>query len=250
MASVDTGSSDNGSGSGRDMLTPRFFERNPREVARGLLGMVVVSTKDGHRTSGRIVETEAYLGEDDPGSHAATRGITPRNAVMFGPPGHTYVYFTYGNHHMLNIVCDADGRAGAVLIRALEPLEGVEVMSERRGGRRGVELTNGPGKLAAALGLDLSDNAARLGQSGVAILEGDPVAEEDVAISGRVGLSAGHESQLRFYVREEPYVSRGRTGPPPARSAAGAAAREEHREREARGHLPHRGREGHGRGQA
>ncbi len=155
MALVDTGSRNNGSGSGEDMLTPRFFERNPREVARDLLGTIVVSTKDGHRTAGRIVETEAYLGEDDAGSHAATRGITPRNAVMFGPPGHTYVYFTYGNHHMLNIVCDVDGRAGAVLIRALVPLEGFDVMSERRGGREGVELTNGPGKLAAGAGSGL-----------------------------------------------------------------------------------------------
>jgi DNA-3-methyladenine glycosylase len=199
---------------GKRQLTTSFFERDPREVARDLLGMVVVSTKGGHLTSGRIVETEAYLGTDDPGSHAATRGITPRNAVMFGPPGHTYIYFTYGNHHMLNVVCDTDGVAGAVLLRALEPLDGIDIMSRRRGGRTGVELANGPGKLAQALGLDLSDNAARLGESDVAIVEGRPVAEEDVGTSGRVGLRVGHELDLRFYVRDDPHVSKGRTGPP------------------------------------
>jgi DNA-3-methyladenine glycosylase len=175
-----------------------------------------VSTKGGRTAVGRIVETEAYLGSADPGSHAATRGITARNRVMFGPPGHTYVYFTYGNHHMLNLVCDGDGTAGAVLIRALEPLEGIGIMTERRGGRSGKEIANGPGKLAQALGLDLSDNAARLGEGAVTVLAGDPIADADVVTSGRVGLSAGHELQLRFYVRDNACVSRGRTGPSPA----------------------------------
>jgi DNA-3-methyladenine glycosylase len=212
---------DIGDGQRRRNLTTSFFQRNTAQVARDLLGTIVVSTKGGRLTAGRIVETEAYLGRDDPGSHAATAGITTRNEVMFGPPGHAYVYFTYGNHHMLNLVCEGEGVAGAVLIRALEPLVGLDTMAERRGGRHGVELTNGPGKLAQALGLDLSDNAARLGDSDIAVVEGDRVAEEDVATSGRVGLSAGYELELRYYVRGEPHVSRGRTGPPSQPRGAG-----------------------------
>ena len=104
------------------MLIPNdFFARPPEEVAVDLLGALVVTTVDGEETGGRIVEVEAYRGSDDPGSHAATRGITRRNATMYGPPGTAYVYFTYGNHHMLNFVCEPEGIAGAVLIRALEP---------------------------------------------------------------------------------------------------------------------------------
>ena len=98
-----------------------FFARDPREVAVDLIGCVVASLADGDLAAGYIVETEAYLGTDDPGSHAATRGITKRNAVMYGAPGTAYVYFTYGNHHMLNLVCVTKGMAGAVLVRALEP---------------------------------------------------------------------------------------------------------------------------------
>jgi DNA-3-methyladenine glycosylase len=211
---------DIGDGNLRPLLAAEFFEREPAAVARELLGHIVVSTKGGELTAGRIVETEAYLGKNDPGSHAATRGMTPRNAVMFGPPAHTYVYFTYGNHHMLNIVCDAKGEAGAVLIRALEPLAGMDTMRARRGGRSDRELTNGPGKLAQALGLDLSDNAARLGEGFVAIVAGEAVEPTQIVTSGRVGLSVGHELELRYFVRDEPHVSKGRTGAPRARRCA------------------------------
>ncbi len=190
-----------------------FFERDPREVAPELLGSVIASSRNGLSTGGRIVEVEAYLGSDDPGSHAATKGITARNAVMYGPPGHLYVYFTYGNHHMLNIVCEADGVAGAVLIRALEPLFGIEVMSERRGGRPLRELANGPGKLAAALGLDLTDNGSRLGRGSITI-HAAADGGESVGVSGRVGLSSGHELQLRYYFEDNAFVSKGRIGPP------------------------------------
>jgi len=214
---------DIGDGIQRAPLPSAFFERDPAVVARELLGQIIVSTRGGHLVAGRIVEVEAYLGTDDSGSHAATRGITPRNAVMFGPPARTYVYFTYGNHHMLNIVCDFEGTAGAVLIRALEPLVGLDIMRERRPGRGDIELTNGPGKLTAALGLDLSDGGARLGDSAVSVLEGDEVTAEQVAVSGRVGLSQGYELQLRFYVRDEPHVSKGRTGPPRERGNSRAS---------------------------
>lgn len=194
-------------------LGAAFFERDTASVARELVGCLLVSVKGGVTTGGRIVETEAYLGADDPGSHAATRGITARNAVMYGPPAHAYVYFTYGNHHMLNLVTERDGTAGAVLIRALEPLLGIDVMVARRAGRMDRELASGPGKLAAALGLDLSDNASTLGRGAVRVFEGS-VVQGTVETSGRIGLSAGHDLRLRFYLRDCVYVSKGRLGPP------------------------------------
>ncbi|MDH4140226.1 MAG: DNA-3-methyladenine glycosylase [Coriobacteriia bacterium] len=193
-------------------LGEEFFARDPREVAPGLLGAVLVCRKGGATVAGRIVEAEAYLGADDPGSHASTKGITLRNAVMYGPPGHLYVYFTYGSHHMLNIVCEPHETAGAVLIRALEPLLGIEEMRHRRGKKSLLELCNGPGKLAEALGLDLSDNGSRLGRGPVRILAGSPVTER-VAVSGRVGLSVGHELHLRYFLEGNTHVSKGRTGP-------------------------------------
>lgn len=203
---------------GRQPLPPRFFARSTAEVARDLLGTTLVSTAGGMFTAGRIVETEAYLGADDPGSHAATRGITARNAVMYGPPGAVYVYFTYGNHFMLNLVTEPEGIAGAVLIRAIEPTEGLDAMRARRPGRTDRELANGPGKLAAALGLTLAENATLLGEGPVSVYDAERVADEAVATSGRVGLSAGHDLHLRYFLRDDPYVSRARTGPVSKRS--------------------------------
>src|SRR4030088_2434504 len=136
-------------------LPRRFFVRDPVVLARDLLGRVLFyKTPDG-LLAGRIVETEAYTGEADPASHAF-RGRTPRNAVMFGPAGHAYVYFTYGMHYCLNVTADAPGVAGAVLLRAMEPLAGLEIM--RRGGR-GPEnrLLSGPGKIGRGFRLDLKD---------------------------------------------------------------------------------------------
>ncbi|MBE0416945.1 MAG: DNA-3-methyladenine glycosylase [Coriobacteriia bacterium] len=195
------------------LLSRSFFARDPRIVARGLLGCVVISHKGSAVTGGRIVEAEAYLGADDSGSHAATRGITSRNAVMYGPPGHAYVYFTYGNHHMLNFVCEAEGTAGAVLVRALEPFYGLAEMAARRGNRPAGELTNGPGKLTEALGIDLSDNACPLNEKGIFVYDAPRPAAEQVAASGRIGLADGHEHEYRYYLRDNSFVSRGRTGP-------------------------------------
>jgi len=194
-------------------LTRSFFERDTEAVARDLLGKLLVSDVDGVCAGGRIVETEAYLGVADAGSHAATRGMTERNKVLFGPPGRAYVYFTYGNHHMLNLVAHEPGIAGGVLVRALEPLWGLAEMECRR--RRPLpEITNGPGKLAAALGLDLSDNDAEIGRGRIAIYDAAPP-EATIGISGRVGLSAGYELDLRFFIEGNPFVSKGRTGPSP-----------------------------------
>ena len=198
-------------------LPESFFTRDTRQVARDLLGKILLSQAGGVIVGGRIVETEAYLGSDDAGSHAATKGLTKRNSVMFGPPAHAYVYFTYGNHHMLNVVTEADGIAGAVLIRAIEPLVGIDEMRRRRVGRPDQDLTNGPGKLAAALGLNLSDNGDRLGEGNLAVYVAQEVASEEVAVSGRVGLSAGHELPYRYFLEASPYVSKGRTGPPKRR---------------------------------
>lgn len=198
-------------------LPRAFFERDTVTVARELLGKIVVSTAGGALTAGRILETEAYLGANDPGSHASTKGVTKRNAVMYGHGGTAYVYFTYGNHHMLNLVTEPEGTAGGVLLRSIEPLAGTDVMARRRPGARGRDLANGPGKLAAALGLDLRDNGVPLGRGHLQVYDAPAPADADIATSGRVGLSDGHELELRFFLREHPGVSRGRTGPRPAK---------------------------------
>jgi len=210
-----------------------FFARDPRVVAPELLGMLLASSAGGAQCSGRIVEVEAYLGAGDPGSHAATKGVTARNAVMYGPPGTVYVYFTYGNHHMVNLVCCPEGEAGAVLIRALEPLTGLEAMRRRRGDRSDTDLANGPGKLAQALGIDLSDNGSILGQGRLMVYDCPRPRQEEIAVTGRVGLSAGHEMHLRFFIKDCPFVSRGRTGPV-ARRVRRTAGTTKGRTREAR----------------
>jgi len=199
-----------------------FFFRQPQQVAKDLLGCLLVVDTDEGQSGGIIVETEAYLGTDDPGSHAATRGITERNSAMYGPAGTVYVYFTYGCHHMLNLVCCEEGVAGAVLVRAVEPSLNVTLMRTRRPGRRDPELCNGPGKLTAALGVDLSDNRSALGEGRINVYHGQRGAPKEVAVSGRVGLSEGHDLELRYYLVGNTHVSRGRTGP------AGTRARGTH----------------------
>jgi DNA-3-methyladenine glycosylase len=204
-------------------LPPAFFARSPLDVARAVIGALLVSSVGGQLTAGRIVESEAYLGADDAGSHAATSGVTRRNSVMYGLPGTVYVYFTYGTHHMLNLVCEPEGTAGAVLIRALEPLAGVAVMRERRHGRRELELCRGPGKLAQALGVDLSDNASRLGSGRLAVYAGNRSQQTEIGVSGRVGLRKGHDLPYRFFECGSRYVSGGRTRP--ARTQVGTTGR-------------------------
>ena len=199
--------------SGRMLVGAEFFERAPDVVAPELLGSILVSCAGDAITGGRIVEVEAYMGAHDPGSHAATKGITKRNAVMYGPPGTAYVYFTYGNHYMLNLVCEPEGIAGAVLIRAVEPRFGLQLMAQRRRGVREFDLANGPGKLAQALGVDLTDNGVRLGEGRLSVYYGEQPDCSEIGSSGRVGLSSGHALELRWFVTGSPYVSRGRLGP-------------------------------------
>jgi DNA-3-methyladenine glycosylase len=210
---------------GRAVALPAsFFARRTEIVARELLGKVLVSRVGDTPAGGRIVETEAYLGASDPGSHAATKGITARNRVMYGPPGCAYVYFTYGMHHMLNLVTEPDGVAGAVLVRALEPIVGLDAMRVRRGERRSADLANGPAKLAEALGVDLALNGVPLG--GALAVYDAPAPHEAIEMSGRVGLAEGHELPLRFYLEGNQYVSRGRTGPKPAFARSSARDKE------------------------
>src|SRR6266480_2532451 len=136
-------------------LTRSFFNRDPRLVGPDLLGKILVRRQGRKLLTGRIVEVEAYLGADDPAAHASI-GKTPRNAVLFGPPGYAYVYFIYGNHYCLNVSCLPDETPGGILFRALEPLQGMEEMFELRGIEPASELkrlTSGPGRLAAAFGI-------------------------------------------------------------------------------------------------
>jgi DNA-3-methyladenine glycosylase len=196
-------------------LPREFFARATETVARDLLGCTLWSEADSLVVTGRIVEVEAYLGEDDPASHAG-RGPTPRSAIMYGPPGVAYVYFIYGMHYCLNAVTEPAGKAGAVLLRALEPLTGMETMGERSSGRcRPRDLCRGPGRLCRALGVDL-------GWSGL-LLSGRPAwacgavqrlwiaaAERRparVAATPRIGVRRAADRLLRFVDADSPYFS-------------------------------------------
>jgi len=184
-----------------------FYRRDPREVAPELLNKILVH---GGR-AGRIVEAEAYCGAEDPGAHSY-RGMTPRNQVMFGPPGHLYVYFTYGMHWCANAVCGQEGVGVAVLLRALAPLAGLDDMrAVRPAARRDRDLCSGPAKLCQALGLDRSFDGADLvaGDRGVTILDDGTPPPDQPGQGLRIGLSAGAEHPWRWWVRRDPNVSRG-----------------------------------------
>lgn len=194
----------------RRPLAAGFYARETELVARELLGATLECTVRGVRCSGRIVETEAYTGEDDLACHAAA-GRTARTEILYGRPGYAYVYFIYGMHWCVNAVTRRAGLPSAVLIRALEPLKGIEAMRRRRHGRRDSELTNGPGKLCEALGITGPEhNGVSLRTSSLRILEGDQIPESDVAVTRRIGISKAVEEPLRWIVRSSSYVS-GRT---------------------------------------
>jgi len=204
-----------------DPLGPVFFARDPNQVASDLLGCLLVARTPDGVAGGIVVEAEAYLGAQDPGSHASTRDITKRNSVMYAEPGTVYVYLAYGCHRMLNLVCHAEEAAGAVLIRALEPTVGLDIMRERRVGVSSVrELCRGPGKLCSALAIELLDNGTALGNGRVAVYDCRREPPGEVAITGRVGLSEGHELEYRYYLKHSVFVSRGRLGPSRRRARA------------------------------
>ena len=195
-------------------LARGFYTRPTPDVARDLLGQIVVSETPEGRTAGRIVETEAYLGADDPASHAA-RLKTGRVAVMSGEPGIAYVYRSYGIHAMLNVVAKPPTETGAVLIRALEPLLGLDLMRLRRGVENERLLCSGPGKLCQALGISLDLHGADLTASDrLWIAAGFPIRE--VSTSGRIGISRGQEHPWRYWVTGSPHVSAHRRSLPTA----------------------------------
>lgn len=190
----------------RRRLSRSFYRRDPLVVAPDLLNKVLVHAD----RAGRIVEVEAYCGASDPGSHAY-RGPTSRNATMFGPAGGLYVYFTYGMHWCANVVCSDVGVAGAVLVRALAPLCGLDAMwANRPAARRDIDLCSGPAKLCQALGIDRQLDAADLptADRGITVVDDGTPTPAAPVVTTRVGLSAGADLPWRWYVPTDPHVSR------------------------------------------
>jgi DNA-3-methyladenine glycosylase len=175
------------------ILTRQFFNRPTLKVAKEILGKVLVIGK----TSGRINEIEAYIGQNDPACHAA-RGKTERNKVMFGKPGHLYVYFTYGMYHCANIVTEREEFPAAVLLRSIQPLEGIDLMKKRRG--KDDHLANGPGKLCIALGMTKkSHNDFDLCNGGSCYVYDDGFKPKNIKSSPRIGIKVGLDKKWRFY---------------------------------------------------
>jgi DNA-3-methyladenine glycosylase len=190
-------------------LARSFYDRPVLEVARDLLGALVVHEVGGvGSVTIRLTEVEAYAGGHDPASHAF-RGPTPRNAVMFGRGGHAYVYFTYGMHFCMNLVCGPDGQASAVLLRAGEVVDGHDIARARRGGASDRDLARGPARLTRALGVDRALDGADVTRapSPLRVLRGDRVADDDVRWGPRVGVNAAAELPWRAWVDGEPSVS-------------------------------------------
>ncbi len=192
-------------------LASSFFDRAAQAVARDLLGAYLVSDCGGSRCVGRIVETEAYPGPHDPASHAAASiGRTPRNDPMFGPPGTAYIHLNFGVHWCLNVVVRREGYPAAVLIRALEPVEGLDTIRHRRLGRPDRELTSGPARLTQALAVPPTLQRHRLTEPPLFLAAGEPVPPRALVRATRVGISKGGEEKWRFYDRRSAWVSRGR----------------------------------------
>lgn len=214
------------------VLEREFFDRPVLAVAPGLLGCVLVHQTGGGLVAAEVVETEAYLGESDPASHAF-RGRTARNEVMFGPPGHAYVYFTYGMHFCVNLVCQGPGEPAAVLLRAGRIVAGTELAASRRGGpasagrdrRRGSgrELARGPARLCQALGIGREQNGADVCDPGGALRVLAPAGAappgRDISRGPRVGVRLGADEPWRFWLTGEPAVSAYRPHVPKRRPA-------------------------------
>jgi DNA-3-methyladenine glycosylase len=192
-------------------LPVSFFDRPADVVARELLGALVVSRAGGVLTSARIVESEAYLGYRDPASHGYLHRRNDRNAALFGAPGSWYVYLSYGIHWCANLVCEAEGTASAVLLRALEPVEGVERMRARRGRVDDRELCSGPGKLCQALGITRDLDGRMMPAAEVVVLPARVTLPFDVVTTPRIGITKAADWPLRFMVQGNPHVS-GRGG--------------------------------------
>ena len=187
----------------------RFYARPTEEVARGLLGRILVSDVGGRReqTAGRIVEVEAYVGPHDPACHAYGHRRTARTEPLYGPPGTAYVYFTYGMHWCLNAVTETQGFPAAVLIRALEPIAGFETMRQRRGKE---PLCAGPARLCEALGVTGALNGVSLQRGRLRIVDGTRPRKQDIVAGPRIGITQAADWPLRFYLKESPWVSAAR----------------------------------------
>jgi DNA-3-methyladenine glycosylase len=206
----------------------RFYDRDPKLVAPELLGKILIRRHGRKLLAGRIVEVEAYLGQDDPASHAF-RGATDRNRVMFGPPGFAYVYFTYGMHFCVNVTCLQQGTAGAVLIRAIEPLAGIEQMALNRDLNLSLEtehvhvlraLTSGPARLCEALAIDRArdDGKDLTSPKSDLWIASDRSRTGEIACGPRVGITQAADWPLRFYVVGNPFVSGPRASAPKAKT--------------------------------
>jgi len=190
-------------------LRRSFYLRPPVDVARDLLGKVLVHGP----AAGLIVETEAYLGEGDLAAHAA-RGLTDRTKVIFGPPGHAYVYFIYGMYECLNLVAEPKGTAGCVLIRALQPVMGLDLMRRRRpSARKPEDIASGPGKLTLAMAITRAQNGADVTRGPLTVRK--PLTQHpiEIAVTPRIGITQSADLPLRFLIRGNPYVSRARWAP-------------------------------------
>jgi len=195
------------------LLSQKFFDRDPRVVARALLGKLLVRRTPQGLLVGRVVETEAYLGTGDPAAHSFS-GKTPRNAVLFGPPGHAYVYFIYGNHYCLNVSCLPDGVPGGVLFRALEPLVGLETMALARdiewSGKDDLRrISSGPGRMAEAFGItrDRDNGKDFTSPRSDLQLRNDGYRVRRVGVTRRIGILKAAEEPLRYIIYGNPYVS-------------------------------------------
>jgi len=186
-------------------LPKSFYSRDTKEVANGLLGKILVREFRQGRVGGKIVETEAYYGDKDPASHAF-RGKTKRARIMWGPPGIAYVYLIYGMYYLLNVVTEKEGKPGAVLIRALHPLEGIELMKKMKKANDTKNLTNGPAKLTQVFNVTLKEHGCDLTSGSLRIEDGKKEKFEIVS-RGRIGVSAGSEAKLRFYIKGDEFVS-------------------------------------------
>jgi DNA-3-methyladenine glycosylase len=206
----------------RAPILPReFFNRDPATVGRELLGKLLIRREGRQLLAGRIVEDEAYLGRQDPASHAFA-GRTARNSALFGPPGHAYVYFIYGNHYCLNVSCMPEGCGEGVLFRAMEPVFGLEAMARERGielppSPRPTQLrliSSGPGRLAEALGIGRlrDDNKNLTSRESDLWLADDGFRPERIAATARIGITKAVEHPLRFLIAGNPYVSAKRVG--------------------------------------
>jgi len=201
------------SGGGRAAaLLAAFFRQDTVTVARGLLGATLVTSRRDRQTAGIIVEVEAYLGAEDPASHAYKFRRHAGNGALYGPAATWYVYRSYGVHWCANLVAGAPAKGGAVLLRAVEPVEGLDLMRRRRGVRESELLCAGPGRLTQALGITRALDGRGMHSSSALVLRGSPIPDSDIAATGRIGISQAADWPLRFVIRGSRWASRRTNG--------------------------------------